>query len=214
MRPFDSDMSVLRQIFVRKEYDLSRLRQFARINSRYNEIVKAGDVPVIVDAGANIGASSIWFSRLFPRAKILALEPDHENAELCRRNCANYINVIVVEAAIGSTPGKVQLVRPDSMSWSIQTRRCDAEGSIKMVTVEQLMSQLESSAKLFVAKIDIEGFEKDLFSSSTDWLSEVAVVAIELHDWLLPYSSIPFQKAIANYEAEVIISGENLIFVK
>jgi hypothetical protein len=75
---------------------------------------------------------------------------------------------------------------------------------------------LPVSGKLFIIKIDIEGFEKDLFSSETSWLSEATVVIIELHDWMLPgqYNSLPFQKAMLPVNSEVLISGENLIFVR
>jgi FkbM family methyltransferase len=177
------------------------------------QILESGRIPIIIDAGANIGASAIWFASLFPSAKILAVEPDPINANLCTINCKRYSNVSVIEAAIGSVPGNARLVRPDTMSWSIQIERSDGEGSVQLTTVDELLSPFASTGVLFIAKIDIEGFERDLFSSATQWLADVAAVIIELHDWLIPYSSIPFQKAIARCEAEMAILGENLIFI-
>jgi FkbM family methyltransferase len=218
LRPSDSDMSVLRQIFVQKDYDLNKHAQMTRIRSAYEAMLRAGGNQVIIDAGANIGAASIYFSKIFPEARIVAVEPDPQNAEICRRNCESLENVTVVEAAIGSTPGRVKLKRPDNKdktSYSIQTER--GEGAdIHVVTVDELLANAGLGGKLFIIKIDIEGFEKDLFSSETSWLSEATVVIIELHDWMLSgqYNSLPFQKAMLSCDFEVLISGENLIFVR
>jgi hypothetical protein len=50
----------------------------------------------------------------------------------------------------------------------------------------------------FTAKIDIEGFESDLFSQNLEWLDEVFLVYIEPHDWLFPTqgTSRTFQRAM------------------
>jgi len=214
LRPFDSDMTVLRQIFVNRDYDLTKYEQFARINARYLAILEAGETPVVIDAGANIGASTLWFSRAFPEARVLAVEPDTKNVAVCRMNCEATRNVTIVQAAIGSSRGAASLVRPDQSSWSIQVERGERGGDVEVKTVDDLLVLAGVGGKLFLVKIDIEGFEKDLFSVSTDWLRDPAAVIIELHDWLSPYSSVPFQKAMAEYEAEVFISGENLVFIK
>lgn len=68
----------------------------------------------------------------------------------------------------------------------------------------------------FLAKIDIEGFESDLFSSSTEWLSDVSVVFIEPHDWLYPgkKTSRSFQRAMAEQDFEIHLMGENIAYVR
>ena len=55
---------------------------------------------VIIDAGANIGTSAVAFSRLFPTAKIICIEPECDNAHLLRQNTRALENVVVVEAAL------------------------------------------------------------------------------------------------------------------
>jgi hypothetical protein len=44
----------------------------------------------------------------------------------------------------------------------------------------------------------------------------VSVLMIEPHDWMLPgqYSSAGFQRAVAQERFEMLISGENLFFVR
>jgi FkbM family methyltransferase len=215
LRPSDSDMNVLRQVFVRKEYDLRKYSQITRIQRAYEEILAADGTPVIIDAGANIGSSAIFFSKMFPNAKIIAVEPDPQNADICRLNTKLFENIIVVEAAIGSVGGKVSVVKHANMSWETQTTRGEL-GDIRVVTIHEIMSEAGTGSTLFIAKIDIEGFEDDLFARDTSWLSDSAAIIIELHDWMFPgkYRSLPFQKAILSYNGEILISGDNLIFVR
>src|SRR6476469_2925625 len=56
-----SDGQVFHQIFVEREYRC---------------IDHLTDVRTIIDAGANVGYSSAYFLTRWPRAKVIALEPD------------------------------------------------------------------------------------------------------------------------------------------
>jgi len=42
--------------------------------------------PLIIDAGANIGLSLIYFKRLYPQARIIAYEPDNSIFKLLESN--------------------------------------------------------------------------------------------------------------------------------
>jgi hypothetical protein len=68
----------------------------------------------------------------------------------------------------------------------------------------------------FIAKVDIEGFESDLFSQATEWLSETFVVHIEPHDWMMPGkgTSLTFQRAMAEHKYEMFLAGEILTYVR
>jgi hypothetical protein len=58
---------------------------------------------VIVDLGANVGYSSVFFLNAFPDAFVLAVEPDPQNANICTRNLAPYGDrARVLQAAIWS----------------------------------------------------------------------------------------------------------------
>jgi FkbM family methyltransferase len=215
-RPKDSDLQVLRQVFVYKEYDLEKFGQFKRIWEAYRKILESGRVPIIIDAGANIGASSIWFATRFPASQVVAIEPDRYNVELCRRNCKMLANVTILEAAIGATAGKCSIVRPAQNSWAVRTERLP-DSETEVVTVEQLLESTHPGGVFFIAKIDIEGFESDLFSEEKiSWIADPVAIIIELHDWMLPgqYSSVNFQKASQSLSSEIVISGDNLVFVR
>ena len=57
---------------------------------------------VIVDAGANIGLASILFANRYPQAKILAIEPEHDNFNLLADNVRSYDNIVPLQAALGA----------------------------------------------------------------------------------------------------------------
>lgn len=215
IRPKSSDPDVFLQIFANKDYDLSRFPQLSTIMSAYQSILNKGQIPILIDAGANIGAASIWFSRLFPRAHILAIEPDADNVELCRMNTGDLPNVKVIAAAVGSTSGHVSLNNPTKRAWSVETIRDDG-GNVTVLTVAEIVSQVKGSPKLFLVKIDIEGFEDDLFAKNTEWVNETDVLIVEPHDWKYPGkgTSRNLQKVMAERDFELLISGENLVYVR
>ena len=87
-------------------------------------------------------------------------------------------------------------------------------GDVPVVTVSQLLDRVEGG-ELLITKIDIEGFESDLFAEEIGWIGQVAAIFVELHDWMLPGrgTSRSFRQAIGP-EFDMLISGENLIFVR
>jgi len=212
MRRNSTDADVVRQVFRKREYDFSGTAQYRAVCTAYGAMLEAGETPLILDIGANIGASAIWFARAFPRARIVTVEPDPGNAAMCRRNTARLPNVKNLQAAIGGAPGSVSLANQTD-AWAVQTIR-DAAGTVPVVTIPSIV-QAEGKARLLMVKIDIEGFEADLFDGDCDWLNDVHAVLIEPHDWMLPgrHTSRGFQRAMAAHEFEMLVSGENLIYV-
>lgn len=83
------------------------------------------------------------------------------------------------------------------------------------MTVEEIMATVPNGEAL-ITKINIEGFESDLFASNTNWLDQAFAVFIEPHDWLLPNarSSRSFQKVLGEREFDLFVQGENLLYVK
>lgn len=45
----------------------------------YQEILDSGRQPLIIDCGANIGCSALWFSARYPKSHIFAIEPAPDN---------------------------------------------------------------------------------------------------------------------------------------
>src|SRR4051812_8815023 len=79
IRRGQSDLEVVHEVFFARHYDIQQPAVRDRVRRRYAEIVGGGKLPIIIDAGANIGASTIWFARQYPQARIAAVEPDPGN---------------------------------------------------------------------------------------------------------------------------------------
>lgn len=211
VRRGDTDYGTVRQVFRKREYAFGNAIVESKIFVRYQAILAQGKTPVIIDAGANIGAASIWFSLMFPDAWIVAIEPDPENARMLRHNCAAHSRVSVVEAAIGAEAGHVNIIN-EGASWGVKTERSDA--GCPIMTVEEAVALVPNGVD-FIAKIDIEGFEKDLFSTNLDWIDHMAAIFVEPHDWLFTGTGTSgnFQRAMGARNFELFVRGENLFYV-
>src|SRR5271157_5580768 len=65
-----------------------------------------GSPRLMIDAGANIGMSSIYFLDRYPSLKVVAIEPDPETFEICRMNLAPYSDrVVLIKGAVWSSCG-------------------------------------------------------------------------------------------------------------
>jgi FkbM family methyltransferase len=215
LRLDNSDADVFRQVFRYREYDLTGTGQWPRIRTAYEAVLAAGQRPLIIDAGANVGASTLFFANAYPEATVLAVEPDARNVELCRLNTQGCPNVRVIRAGLGGEVGRVDLRGGENGSWSITTER-SANGSTDLVTVPQLLEQEGEGAALFLVKVDIEGFESDVFETAEKWIDQPAVLFVEFHDWMLPgsYTSASVQRAVAQQCFEMLSIGENTAFIR
>ena len=209
-----SDAAVFSQVFSGHQYELAGFPQFESIRAFLDAIVAEGNTPLIIDLGANVGASPLWFGSRFPECRVVAVEPDASNVTMCRENLAHVPNVELLEAAIGCTPGAVDLVDNDRGKWGVTTVRNEA-GAVRVCTIDEIVRG-RADLRLFLVKIDIEGFESDLFAANTDWVDRAKVVIIEPHDWMLPHaaSSRNFQRVMGALDFDLLLAGENLIYVR
>lgn len=211
LRSGESDIATVRQIFLHGEYELRETIR-PRVMARYAEIMDSGRTPVIVDAGANIGAASLFFRKKFPGAAIVAVEPDAGNLRMLNLNLNGHQHMFVVAAAVGCRDGFAK-IEEHGQAWAHRIKR--DSGGVPIITMARAFARVRNGIP-FIAKIDIEGFESDLFAENTDWLNEVYMVAMEPHDWLLPgrRTSRTFQVAMGQLDFEIFVSGDNLIYVR
>jgi FkbM family methyltransferase len=167
---------------------------------------------LIIDAGANIGISALYFARKFPNAKIYAIEPEDGNFELLKQNCKDRRNIRLQKAALWSCPTRVVLRNEDAANWCFSVKPAEGdEGKIDTVTIPQILGD-SGLQKIDILKIDIEGSEKALFSNDYNtWLSCVRLLIIELHDRYLPGCSKAFYSALCSRPFAQELSGENVV---
>ena len=203
-----ADKGVVDQIFLAKDYDLTRFKRHPEIAEFYEQ----SKHPLILDCGANIGASALWFASVYPKATICAIEPEKSNFELLRQNCPDP-RVFLVHGAVGGRSGTLQLNDPGEGEWGFRTG-AGQQGTclyeVQAYTIADLLAM--RFGEPFILKIDIEGAEQDLFESAGSVIDNFPVVIIELHDWMLPRSasSRTFLQWHAAHDRDFIYHGENV----
>ena len=127
-------------------------------------------------------------------------------------NAQSRANITVMEAAIGSASGFVSVLN-EGMGWAARTEKSDA--GVRMITIDEAVATV-ANGELFLVKVDIEGFESDLFAENLDWIGRAHTVINRPRDWMLPgqRTSGSFQRAMAAHEFEMFFSGENLVYVR
>ena len=152
------------QIFTYEEYDLKFLKRYYEIYSLYQNTIKKNQTPLIIDGGANIGFSTSYFSKEFYESEIVAIEPEINNFSILKKNCSKLNNIILLNKALGSNNGFVEIENVKADNNAFRTRRINRKSnSIEMVNIDSILNDYPKFFP-FIIKLDIEGFEDDLFS--------------------------------------------------
>ena len=207
------DLNLLGLIFDRNEYGFEHLRRLDELKALHDTIVAQGFSPLIVDCGAHGGFATKFFSETYPRARIVALEPDEENFELAQGNNLQE-RISIRRAAIGNTDGMGK-VNPGHNSLA-HRMDSDPNGEIRIMSIDSILDEeRRSGARPFIVKIVIEGSEDDLFEKNVDWIDAFPVLIIELHDWMLPgaANSRNFLREMAKRHRDFVHLGKNIVSI-
>lgn len=206
------DITTLDHIFLQEQYDLQKWKQYIQLIKR-----NYGQKKYLLDLGANAGYSSNYFSEQLPEINIIAIEPEENNYKTAKINLSKNENVELVLGAIGGVSGSAEIKNDcqDSNAFQVDRTITSFENSIRIYSICEIMNNYEID-NLFIVKIDIEGFEEDLFSVDLEWINKTDIIIIELHDWLFPFQgkSANFIRAISNRKRDLVVDGENLISFK
>jgi FkbM family methyltransferase len=212
------DILTVFEIFSEETYCLTRLKKWKNINKIYNDIIKDNLKPLVIDCGSNIGCSTEYFYRIFTKAKFLSIEPNHESLTFSKKNISSS-EVTLINKAINSDEKKllIDMENEDNRASKISIHYGK---EIDSISIDSLINNRNGSIP-FIIKIDIEGFEDNLFLKNYDWIDKFNIIIIEIHDWMLPgkSNSYNFFKALVENmnkgsKRDIIISGENLISIK
>ena len=180
----------LREIFLARDYEES--------------LPAATRARVVIDAGANIGLSAVFFAHRFPGARIIAIEPESANFELLCRNTRPYPNITAVHGALWNRSGQVDVVDPGRGEHGFVTAdnrgKVDAREAVPCFSVADLM-RLHGLQHVDLLKVDIEGAEKEVFESAHDWIGHVGSVVVELHERFRPGCTQAFMDATRSMSA-------------
>lgn len=136
--------------------------------------------PTILDCGANIGLSCLYFKSLFPNAMIKAFEADPEIAKTLKLNLErNHVNDIeIINKAVWIHNQGIEFSIDGADGGSINS----SENKIKVASI-QLKEYLKTIDEISLLKIDIEGAEYDVLKDCSNELNHVRNIFIEYHSW-------------------------------
>lgn len=197
LRKNTSDIPTFNQVFITREYDFE----------------PGCDPAVIIDGGANIGLASAYFANRFPEARIFAIEPEPGNYQMLKKNVNLYKNVTAIKAALWNEDGELSIFDKGKGAWAytVGTDKLGGVGKTTALSISHLM-RAYSITYIDILKIDIEGAEKELFSSNyEEWLPKVRVLVIELHDHYKKGSSRQFFETIAKYQFSFHATEDRLL---
>ncbi|MBL7777873.1 MAG: FkbM family methyltransferase [Chitinophagales bacterium] len=167
----------------------------------------------IIDCGANVGYSAVYFAAQNPAAIVVAIEPDSSNVEMILKNTSALKNVRVVHSAIWKNDAYLKITNKAASKWAFtvsETTESDPE-SFKAVGIKQLMEQFDIP-QIDILKIDIEGAEYELLEAGYEnWMSKTKTLIIELHERFKPGCEARFNAAISKFKHTRAVSGENEI---
>jgi FkbM family methyltransferase len=195
-RPTNSDRFTLGQVFIEHDSDVALTRE----------------PHFIIDGGANVGYASIVFANKYPRAQIIAVEPEADNYRLAAENCRVYPNVRVIQGGIWTSDVPLVIGNPQAESWSFKVREVQqaTPDTMRGYSIATLLAQSGCDA-IDLLKLDIEGAEEHIFSASdTAWIDHVRVLVIETHGEVSEHA---VKTALATRAFTQSQQGEKLIFV-
>jgi FkbM family methyltransferase len=134
---------------------------------------------LIVDAGANIGAFSLYALQTSPTARVIAIEPAPDSCNRLRSMMSSNgmeTRYTLREAALGERQGETTI----QLDVESQFRRTGVAGQpVAMVTLDSL---IPPDAVVDLLKMDIEGAEYAVLNSvSTDTWNRIRRIVLEFH---------------------------------
>lgn len=130
--------------------------------------------PYIVDLGANVGLSVLYFKLRHPGAHVLALEPDPVIFDFLQENLAGLEGVELRRAAVWTSATELSFA-PDGADGG----KLEPGGAVR-VQAESILDLLEGKTIDFL-KLDIEGAENTVLPACAGKLGAVRNVFVEYH---------------------------------
>ena len=145
------------------------------------------ETPTIIDCGANIGVSVLYFKRLYPNARILAFEPNPHAFRLLEKNIArnDIKNVSAFNFALSDKDGEIAFYCNEDMGTLKGSLRRDRGGGtemkVKSVRLSEFIDKLETRVDLI--KIDVEGGENEIITDlcASRAIEKIDEIVIEYH---------------------------------
>jgi FkbM family methyltransferase len=132
----------------------------------------------IIDCGAHIGLSVIYFKSICPSAKILCFEPDSKNFDLLQKNILSHqlTNIDAKNEAVWIEDTSLSFIQEGGMASKI-----GSNSSLNTVSVKAVRLKNYITCKVDFLKLDIEGAEYKVLKDISGNLHYVRNMFVEYH---------------------------------
>ncbi len=201
-----SDEDVFYQVFMQEEYSfaLELIQKYLPQDKGLN----------LLDIGANIGLTSIYFANKCNINSIIAVEPDPDNFSQLEKNFINNgYKATLINKALWSSDTFLEFDKiRDRRSWAISVKEATkrTDNGTESITLKSII-EANDLERIDILKIDIEGAEKMLLDEISGFKKALLVtkmIAIELHDEFV--SRIEFSDLLINEGFLLYSKGETL----
>ncbi len=136
--------------------------------------------PYIIDCGANIGLSVLYFKQLYPKSHIVAFEPDEKIFEVLARNIerSGYDDIDLHCRAVWTSETTLSFMREGADGGRLSGA---GDSQDRLVPTVRLRDYLNVSVDFL--KLDIEGAETDVLEDCADLLGNVHTLFVEYHSF-------------------------------
>lgn len=175
----------------------------------YRQFIKAGDL--CFDIGANSGERTDVFLKL--NVKVICVEPQSKCVNVLEEKYKNNSNVTLVHAALGSSEGEAELMlceetdecstlSPDFVKTytGVSSFHWNKKEKVNVLTLDSLCA---SYGMPKLCKIDVEGFESEVFKGMT---KDIEIICFEFNYPLITdtIKSLETLEVLRNYECNYI----------
>lgn len=137
------------------------------------------DDPYIIDCGANMGLSILYFKKLHPKSKIIGFEPDENTFDVLQKNILEYSDSVKIhKEAVWTENTELTFFSEGSLAGStvVDFSNKNDTKKVKAIDFKKYLDQ-----KIDFLKIDIEGAENQLIFDIKDHLVNVNKLFLEYH---------------------------------
>ena len=150
--------------------------------------IRDEELEQILELGANAGGALAGLAARYPKARILAIEPDPATAAVARRNAASYGDrCTVVTAAVWDSATTLTVGGTGATGHTVRPLR-DSDGPemprIEARTVDDLLGEYMPEGDIDFLLITIEGTEERILRAGGDWAQRVRSVRAEFQPQL------------------------------
>lgn len=153
-----TDLVLITEIFALHAYDIS-----------------SNNVKLIVDVGANKGASAIYLSMIFPFAKLVCIEPNERIIPILKKNLElNSIEAVIIAKALTNKLETVHFQMHDDHRFSRVTSNIE-----DLIVPSTTVDNEFGGQTIDILKLDIEGSEESVLNSIKR--TKIRNIAMEIH---------------------------------